>query len=91
MLSPNYTNCGHFSGIEAKSQLFLLPTIGLPFVRMKLALVALMSTSLVVIAWAAPMEQQHVVREYEDWRHESNDEMIEALKSKSFRTRCRMG
>jgi hypothetical protein len=23
MLSPNYTNCGHFSGIEAKSQLFL--------------------------------------------------------------------
>ncbi|XP_017298128.1 protein-L-isoaspartate(D-aspartate) O-methyltransferase-like isoform X3 [Diaphorina citri] len=47
---------------------------------MKLALVALMSTSLVVIAWAAPMEQQHVVREYEDWRHESNDEMIEALK-----------
>lgn len=46
-----------------------------------LILVAL--PALVVMTTASPvMSGEPVIREYEDWRHESNDELIEALKSK---------
>uniref|UniRef100_A0A8D8WJR1 protein-L-isoaspartate(D-aspartate) O-methyltransferase n=1 Tax=Cacopsylla melanoneura TaxID=428564 RepID=A0A8D8WJR1_9HEMI len=36
--------------------------------------------SLVVSSVSAFFADEHQVREYEDWRHESNDEMIQALK-----------